>query len=236
MHRAKADAEAGQPRPLAECSQHHKVGVFLQHGNAGRPAELVVGFVDNHHQAGVQERPDFGLGGDVAAGVVGAGEDNGLGVGRYRQLDGFDVDLEVLVPRYGDRLTPAEARVKRVHAKGRGGGDNVVAGTDEHPEQKVDELIAAVARHDAVGSYVDVTRQHPAQLPLVRVGVVIVVLEIGQSFGDPRRGTVGVFVSVQPDDLFRRNTRPLRHDLHGVHAVIGLYAPYVWKHRVFDSG
>ena len=224
------------PAHLLNVRNTTRLGYSFQHGNAGRPAEFVVGFVDNHHQAGVQERPDFGLGGDVAAGVVGAGEDNGLGVGRYRQLDGFDVDLEVLVPRDGNRLTPAEAGVKRVHAEGRGGGDDVVAGTDEHPEQKVDELIAAVARHDAVGSYVDVTRQHPAQLPLVRVGVVIVVLEIGQSFGDPRRGAVRIFVSVQPDDLFRGNTRPLRHDLHGVHAVIDLYAPYVWKHRVFDSG
>ena len=73
----------------------------------------------------------------------------------------------------------------------------------------VDQLVAAVAGNDTVGRDVQVTRQGFPQLPLVRVGVVVVVLEAAQGLDHFRGdGPKGFSLPLSRITFFRGECRP----------------------------
>ena len=147
-HETVADAQARQPRPLAQRSEHDQVLVLWDETRQGLPGELVVGLVDDHDGPGLQELPDVGLGDEVAGRVVRRAEEHDLGALVDGILDGWYVNLEGVVaghePDIGARHPGAEA----VHAERRVAVQHRVARRDEQPQQQVYQLVAARARDD----------------------------------------------------------------------------------------
>ena len=227
--------KTSQPGPFAEGAEDDEVGVFLDQGQDGLAAKLVVGLVDNDEDSGFKEATNLGLAGDVAAGVVGRGKEDGLGARGDGDADGFEVDFEVVVPGDGDGVASDDLGVEGVHSEGGGGQEDVVTGPDEHTEEHVDELVAAVAADDAVGVDLKIIGQGLAEAALARVGVVIIVLELSEGLDDLGRRAVGVFVAVEADDILRGNPGLLGEDLHGVNALVGVEGAKVGDDQVLNA-
>ena len=236
VHCAQANPQPGQAGPFAESPQHHQVGILFQQRQSGLSAELVVGFIHYHYLAGVQQGADFVRGRRIAGGIVGGGQKDGFGAAIDRRQYARPINIKVGVAGDGADFAAANFGGKGVHSKGGRGDDDVFPRPQEHPQQHINQFIAAVAGYDALRGHAQIVGQGGPQLPLIRVGIVVVVPKAAQGFRYPGRRAVGIFIPVKADDLFRGNSGPLGQHFHRVDAVIGFHPADVGQQQVFNFG
>ncbi|RKX24713.1 MAG: hypothetical protein DRP46_12870, partial [Candidatus Zixiibacteriota bacterium] len=101
--------------------------------------------------------------------------------------------------------------------------DDGIAGLEEEAHRQVNQFVGAGSGHQKAGGETGKVGQGLPQGAALRVGVDVYVAQVGQGLSHLWRGTVGILVGVQFDDVVGSASQTSGEDVEGKDGGVGLH-------------